>query len=47
MGLPPGDTKEGPLRRVISVLEEEHTPHALIEVRFASGSSTVARIVPS
>ena len=30
MGLPPGDTKEGPLRQVISVLEAAHTAYALI-----------------
>ena len=30
MGLPPGDSKEGPLRQVISVLEAAHTPYALI-----------------
>lgn len=30
MGLPPGDTKEEPLRRVISVLESSGTPYALI-----------------
>ncbi|HEY3252790.1 MAG TPA: nucleotidyl transferase AbiEii/AbiGii toxin family protein [Polyangiaceae bacterium] len=30
MGLPPGDTKEGALRQVISVLEAAHTAYALI-----------------
>lgn len=30
MGLPPGDSKEGPLRHVISVLEAAHTAYALI-----------------
>ena len=30
MGLPPGDTKEAPLRRVVSVLEASGTPYALI-----------------
>ncbi len=30
MGLSPGDTKEGPLRQVISVLEATHTAYALI-----------------
>ena len=30
MGLPPGDTKEEPLRRVISVMEAAGTPYALI-----------------
>jgi hypothetical protein len=30
MGLPPDDTKEGPLRQVISVLEATGTPYALI-----------------
>jgi hypothetical protein len=30
MGLPPGDTKEGPLRRVISVLETSGTAYAVI-----------------
>jgi hypothetical protein len=31
MGLAPGDTKEGPLRQVISVLEAAKTAYALIE----------------
>jgi hypothetical protein len=30
MGLPTGDTKEGPLRQVVSVLEAAHTRYALI-----------------
>ena len=30
MGLPPADTKEEPLRRVISVLEASGTPYAVI-----------------
>src|SRR5438105_5347105 len=30
MGLPPGDTKEAPLRRVISVLTASGTPYAVI-----------------
>ena len=30
MGLPPGDTKEEPLRRVISVLEASATQYAVI-----------------
>jgi Nucleotidyl transferase AbiEii toxin, Type IV TA system len=30
MGLPPGDSKEGPLGQVISVLEAAHTAYALI-----------------
>jgi len=30
MGLPPGDTKEGALRQVISVLQATHTAYALI-----------------
>jgi hypothetical protein len=30
MGLPPGDSKEGPLRQVISVLEAARTAYALI-----------------
>jgi len=30
MGLPPGDTKERPLRAVIDVLEATGTPYALI-----------------
>ena len=30
MGLPPGDTKAGPLRQIISVLEASGTPYAVI-----------------
>jgi predicted nucleotidyltransferase len=30
VGLPPGDTKETPLRRVIAVLDESQTPYAVI-----------------
>ena len=30
MGLSPGDTKEGPLRQVVSVLDATHTAYALI-----------------